>query len=273
MNASTGKEVMETQWRMEGDIAVLTINNVARRNALSDPVMADIMRHLDVLTGDRNCRAIVITGAGGVFGAGGDVKDMNERNVVNHDYLWRRLFREKGSSSGVIKTLVTCPKPVITAVEGLAFGSSLSMAVAGDYTVAANNTRFAAAQIRRGLCPDGLMYYTMTARCGVGRARELLLSGREFNAIEAEKYGIVHELAEPGKALETAMGAAERYAALPPLAFALAKSAMSSSCSYHTLEAAFRAEQDYQPVVALSNDHKESVAAFLEKRKPVFTGD
>ena len=99
----------------------------------------------------------------------------------------------------------------------------------------------------------------------------MLLSGREINALEAEKYGIVHELTEPGKAMEAAMKAAERFAAVPPLAFALTKAAMTDS--YHTLEACFRAEQDYQPVVGLSKDHKESVAAFLEKRKPFYTGE
>jgi enoyl-CoA hydratase/carnithine racemase len=82
---------------------------------------------------------------------------------------------------------------------------------------------------------------------------------------------VVHEVVAPGKTLEAAMIAAERFAAVPPLAFALTKSAMINS--YHTLEACFRAEQDYQPVVGLSKDHKESVAAFLEKRKPVFTGE
>jgi enoyl-CoA hydratase/carnithine racemase len=176
-----------------------------------------------------------------------------------------------GGSSEIVPMLVAGPKPVVTAVEGPAFGVGMGYAVASDYTVAASNARFCAAQIRRGLCPDGLMYYTVTARVGPGRARELLLSGRECSAQEALRYGLVHELVEPGKALEAAIAAAERFAAVPPLAFALTKSAMTHS--YHTLEACFRAEQDYQPIVGLSKDHKESVAAFLEKRKPVYTGE
>ncbi len=271
MSTGPGNDVMEMQLRREGAIAVLTINNQSRRNAWSQPVKDDCMRHLDSLMVDKSCRAIVITGAGGYFSSGGDVKGMKDRHSENVDDILSRRMHRVQAGNHIIKTLVTCPKPVVTAVEGPAFGIGLGLAVGSDYTVAASNARFAAAQIRRGLCPDGYMYYTVTARCGPGRARELLLSGREFNAVDAERWGIVHELAEPGKALESALVAAERFAAVPPLAFALTKAAMSNS--YHTLEACFRAEQDYQPVVGLSRDHKESVSAFLEKRKPVFTGD
>ena len=271
MSDSPKQEVMEMQLRREGGIAIMTINNQARRNAWSDPVKDDTLRHLASLLGDKTCRAIIITGAGGVFSSGGDVKGMKDRHAkAQDDYMSRRMHRSSPGNH-IISTLVRCPKPVVTAVEGAAFGIGMGLAVASDFTVAANNARFAAAQIRRGLCPDGYMYYTVTARCGPGRARELLLSGREINALEAEKYGIVHELTEPGKAMEAAMQAAERFAAVPPLAFALTKAAMTDS--YHTLEACFRAEQDYQPVVGLSQDHKESVAAFLEKRKAVYTGE
>ena len=214
--------------------------------------------------------ALVLTGAGGVFCSGGDVKRQKQNADAGKDFMSRRLSR-LGGSTDIITTLVSGPKPVVTAVEGPAFGVGMGYAVASDYSVAAKNARFAAAQIRRGLCPDGLMYYTVTARVGPGRARELMLSGREINGEEALRFGLVHEVTEPGKALEAALVAAERFAAVPPLAFALTKAAMTHS--YQTLEACFRAEQDYQPVVGLSKDHRESVAAFLEKRKPVYTGE
>lgn len=271
MSVNSNQEVMETQMHREDDIVILTINNPLRRNAMSDPVKDDMRRHLKSLMADRTCRAIIVTGAGGAFCSGGDVKNMKKTTAeTKRDYLWRRFDRHN-SSSDIMLMLLSGPKPVVTAVEGTAFGSGLGLAIASDYTVAANNARFAAAQIRRGLCPDGLMYYSMTFRCGGGRARELMLTGREFNGIEAEKYGIAHEVTEPGNALAAAMKAAARFAALPPLAFALTKSAMTNS--YHTVEATYRAEQDYQPMVGLSKDHKESVAAYLEKRKPVYTGE
>ncbi len=272
MSAQPQSDVMETQLSWEGDIAVLTIHNPSRRNALSPPVREDMMRHLDDLMANRKCRGIVMTGSGGVYSSGGDVKNMKARSGRGMDFSERRLNQSPDAlSHKIVRTLMEGPKPVVQAVEGPALGAGLAYALAGDYTVAASNAKFSGAQVLRGLCPDGGFYYTLTVRCGPGRARELLLSGRSFTAQEAEKYGIVHEVVEPGKALEAGLKACERFAAVPPLAFALTKSAMNHS--YHTLEACFRAEQDYQPVVGLSKDHKESVAAFLEKRKPVYTGE
>lgn len=266
------EEVIRVDLNWEGSIAVLTINNVARKNALSPQIKDDLIRHIGHLNQSKECKAIVLTGAGGAFSAGGDVKGMKERGAAGVGFMQRRgAFAMSEVNLTMTRMLAETPKPLVTAVEGIAVGAGMSFAVIGDYTVAASNARFAAAQILRGLCPDLGMYYLVTARCGPGRARELLLSGRPISAADAERYGLVHEISEPGKALEQAIIAAERFAAVPPLAFALTKSAMLNS--YHTLEACFRAEQDYQPVVGLSKDHKESVAAFLEKRKPVYVGE
>ncbi len=270
MSANPQPEVMQVDLTWEGSIAVLTINNIARRNAWSVPIKEGMLRHMQALSSDTKCRGIVVTGAGGVFCAGGDVKGMKDRQSRGVGFMDRRL--QMGNVSfDAVRLMVHGPKPVVMAVEGPAFGAGLSLAMAGDYTVSANNARFCGAQILRGLCPDIGLYYLLTARTGPGRARELLLSGRQFSAADAEKFGVVHEIVDPGKTLEAAMVAVERFAAVPPLSFALTKSAMTHS--YHTLEACFRAEQDYQPVVGLSKDHKESVAAFLEKRKPVYTGE
>lgn len=266
---SEAQEINETQLRREGGIAILTINNVARRNALSPSVRQTLNGSLNELMTDKSCRAIILTGAGGTFCAGADVSGMKARQGTM-DFLGRRRSVSDGTSA-TIRILASGPKPVVMAVEGAAFGAGFSLAIGGDYTVAADNSRLCAAQILRGLCPDGGLYYLLTARCGPGRAREIMLSGRVLGGVEAERHSIVHEVVAPGKTLEAAMVAAERFAAVPPLAFALTKSAMINS--YHTLEACFRAEQDYQPVVGLSKDHKESVAAFLEKRKPAYIGE
>lgn len=270
MSANAKQEIMEARLGWEGNIAVLTMNNVARRNALSDPVKDQLLEHLTELVGNRMCRAIVLTGAGGYFSAGGDVKRMKKSSDAGESFLARRL-RMGGISHRIVRLLVEGPKPIVTAIEGPAFGAGLSLAMASDVSVAARNARFAAAQILRGMSPDVGLYYLLAARTGPGRARELLLSGRTFSAEDALKYGVVHELADEGRALEAALKIAEQLAAVPPLAYALTKSAMTHS--YHTLEACFRAEQDYQPVLGLSKDHKEAVAAFLDKRKPVYNGE
>lgn len=164
--------------------------------------------------------------------------------------------------------LLTGPKPVVTAVEGVAYGAGLSLAMSSDYTVAADDARFCAAQVLRGLAPDGGLYYTMAMRAGPGRARDLLVSGRVFGAAEAEKYGVVHEVVEPGRALDRAMEYARQFVKISPLALAVARAGVSES--YHTLEACHRAERDNQPMLGASAEHREAVRAFLEKRGPVF---
>jgi len=271
MSANPQPEVMQTDLTWEGNIAVLSLNNIARRNAISDPVKFDLLKHLTALSTDRKCRGIVVTGAGGFFSAGGDVKGMKERGAAGMGFMDRRLRMGGGPLHAMVRLMVEHPKPLVTAVEGFAYGAGLALAMASDYTVVGRGCRFSGAQILRGLCPDGGLYYLLVARTSPGRARELLLSGRTFSAEDACNWGVGHELVDQGKALEASVKAAERLAAIPPLAYALTKSAMTHS--YHTLEACFRAEQDYQPVVGLSKDHKESVAAFLEKRKPNYTGE
>jgi len=263
-------ETMEVRLAWEGSIGVLTIHNPSRKNAMSPPVSADLLRHVTTLVHDRKCRAIVLTGSATCFSAGGDVKAMQGRVEEINDHITRRL-RFTTLYHPMMRMLVEGPKPVVTAVEGVAYGGGLALAIASDHTVAGNDARFCAAQILRGTCPDMGLYYLLAARTGPGRAREILLSGRVFSAVDAERYAVVHTLTNPGEALAGAMKVAEHYAGLPPIAVALTKAAMTHG--YQSLEACFQSENNYQPVVALSKDHKESIAAFLEKRKPVYTGE
>lgn len=268
--SSTTPEVIETRLSWEGDIALLTINNISRRNAISDPVKEQMLEHLTGLVDNRKCRAIVLSGAGGHFCAGGDVKAMKSRTSEGETLIHRRL-RMGGLSHRIVRLLVEGPKPVVTAIEGSAFGGGLALAMASDVSIASRSARFGGAQILRGLCPDVGLLYLLSSRAGPGRARELLLSGRTFGPDDALKYGVVHEVVDEGGALDAALRTAQQLAAVPPLAYALTKSAITHS--NRTLEDAFRAEQNYQPVLGLSKDHAESVAAFMAKRRPVFTGE
>ncbi len=117
----------------------------------------------------------------------------------------------------MVRLLLEGGKPVVTAVEGPAFGAGLALALASHVTVASRSARLGAAQIRRGLVPDGGLFHLLTSRVGLGRARELLLSGREFGPEEALRYGAVHELCDEGDALSAAMRRAQQLAELPSL--------------------------------------------------------
>jgi enoyl-CoA hydratase/carnithine racemase len=273
MNADSTQGTMRCLMSREGAVATLTIDNQARRNALSAPVRDEMVAHLHELMGDKSCRAIIVTGAGGFFSAGGDVKAMRERNYQAQPRVVPGVpdLVSGRESRNLQRLILAGPKPVIAAVEGGAFGVALSLVASADYVISTPTARFQASQVRRGLIPDGGMFYTIAARCGLGRARELLVSGREFNGVEAERYGLVHELVQPGRVMEAAVEAAARYAELPPLSVAFTKSALSYN--FHTLDEAIEAERYFQPIVHETKDHKEAVSAFLDKRKPVFTGE
>ena len=121
---------METQLSWQGSIAVLTINNPSRRNALSDAVREDMIRHLGDLMGDRKCRGIVMNGSEGVYSSGGDVKNMKARGVRGMDFAERLMSQSPDSlSHRIVRTMVEGPKPVVQAIEGPALGAGLAYAL------------------------------------------------------------------------------------------------------------------------------------------------
>jgi enoyl-CoA hydratase/carnithine racemase len=229
-------------------IAVVSINIPAKRNALSVPARARMLAVFQELVDRKDVRAIVLTGKGGHFCAGADVGGMQNRP---------NTILERRSVMGIhthptLKLIYGGPKPVVAAVEGIAFGMGLSLAVSCDYVVAAANARFCAAQLRLGLTPDVGMMWTLPQRIGQGRARELMLMAREIDG---------------RKALE----AARELASMPPVSMALVRGAIATGCN--SLEDTMKSEIHIQPVLQSTSDHGEAVKAFSEKRKPVFVGN
>jgi len=247
----------------ENGIVVLTLNKPERRNAYSMEVKQGLIALLPELMDDPNCRAIVLTGAGGNFSAGGDVSQMRDRSIIE-----MRRFMEV--SHDIVLQITRGPKPVIAAVEGLAFGAGLSFACASDYVVAASNARFCAVFMRLGILPDVGLRWTLTRRVGPSKAQELITLTDEVVGAEAERIGIANKICEPGSALEVAIKMAKRFIEIPPIAFALNKAAYFDGAA--SLSAAVQSELAYQPILKLTNDHREAVSAFREKRKAVFTG-
>lgn len=248
-------------------IAVVSINIPAKRNALSVPARARMLAVFQDLADRKDVRAIVLTGKGGHFCAGADVSGMRNRPSS---------ILERRSVMGVhahpmLKLIYGGPKPVVAAVEGIAFGMGLSLAVACDYVVTAANARFCAAQLRLGLTPDVGMMWTLPQRIGQGRARELMLMAREIDGRKALEYGIANEVVEAGGALAKALEAARELASMPPVSMALVRGVMATGCS--SLEDTMNSEIQVQSVLQVTTDHTEAVKAFSEKRKPVFVGN
>jgi enoyl-CoA hydratase/carnithine racemase len=158
----------------------------------------------------------------------------------------------------------------VAAVEGVAFGAGLSLAVATDYVVAASNARFCAAFLRVGLIPDTGILWTLPEKIGMARAREMLSLATEIDGFRAGEMGLANEVVEPGAALAAAIEVARGLAAHPPLGVALLKAALTDGAT--TMNAALRAEIDYQPVLRQSKDHQAACRAFFDKSTPAFTG-
>ena len=245
----------------DGAVAILTLNDPDRVNAFSLAMRDALIARMAELNEDPDCRAIVLTGTGPSFSAGGDLKDMREQTVFQG-----RARLRKGSAT-LMRSMIAGPKPIIAAVEGYAYGAGLALSAASDYVVAASNAKFSCAFIKVSLLPDLGLLWTLPRRIGLGRAKRYMVLGTPFDAVRAEAIGLVDDLTEPGGALSRAREVAEEMAQAPPLAVEAMKSALAEG-----LDDALRREVDLQPMMLVSEDFQEGKNAFFEKRKPRFVG-
>ena len=244
----------------DGAVAILTLDYPERRNALAMAMRVKLIEALDMIEGDREVRAIVLTGGSTHFSAGGDISGMNATDLAGG----RERFRV---NAHLIKQMIRCSKPIVAAVEGWCVGAGLSLALACDTIVAAESARFAAGFGKVGLIADLGLMHTLPARVGAGRARQILLYGEPMDGAAAAAIGLVDHLATTGAAFYEALKRAKMFESTAPLPVALTKNWLAEG-----IEAALEKERDLQPMLFLTADHAEGKAAFLEKRAPVFRG-
>jgi len=244
----------------EGATAVLTLDYPERRNALAMPMRQRLVDALEAIEADRDLRAVVITGAGGTFSAGGDISGMNVTDLAAGRERFRMTHR-------LVRLLIKGSKPVIAAVEGWCVGAGLSIAMCCDTVVAASDARFAAGFGKIGLIADLGLLHTLPARIGLGRARQVFLYGEQIGAERAEGIGMIDHVVPPGTALEAALARAALFATAAPLPVAMTKQYLAVG-----LDAALEWERDTQSTLFLTADHAEGKAAFLGKRAPSFDG-
>lgn len=249
--------------RYEDTIAIITLNRPQRMNAFGQAMREALYEHLLAVERNAECRAIVLTGAGGHFTAGGDITEMRQRTVLEGRQKVDILVR-------IFRKLVTIAQPVICAVEGNCMGAGVSFTAASDYAVAASDARFGVAQIKVGLLPDLGALWSLPRRIGYRKAMELAAFGDRFDAEEALRLQLVNKLCAPGAALDEAIAAAHRFAQNPPVAMALIKAALNTGCD--SVDDAVNSEINFQSVLYSTEDHAEAARAFLEKRKPQFSG-
>jgi enoyl-CoA hydratase/carnithine racemase len=245
-------------------VATLRLNAVARRNALSVAMRDELAAALEDAMRDDACRVVIVTGAGEHFCSGGDISGMGSANAINA----RSRF---DSAHRALTLMVEGGKPVLAAIEGYAVGAGLSLAIAADIAIASRAAKFSCSFNRIGLVPDLGIAFTLPMRVGMGRARDIMISGDMIDAETAERWGMVERLAEPGRALADALTLAKRLAATTaPLSNLYTKRLLSRMPG--TLADILKAEADSQGTLYTSRDHAEGREAFLSKRKPVFEG-
>ena len=244
----------------DGAVAILTLDYPARRNALALPMRDALLAALHEIDADGMTRAIVLTGAGTTFCAGGDISGMNAADLG----AGRARFRV---AHAIVQSLIGGRLPVVAAVEGACVGAGLALALCCDTIVAATDAKLAAGFGAIGLVGDFGLLHTLPARVGLGRARQILFYGERIDPAAALAMGLVDQLAAPGTVLAVARARAQTLAQGAPLPVALTKQFLAQAL-YATLDW----ERDTQAALFQTADHHEGRTAFLSKRTPVFRG-
>lgn len=248
-------------------IARITIDRPQARNALGPAEWQLLGEHVARASADPNVRVIVITGAGGSFSAGGDIKTMPERLALDPAARKAQLLAD----AQVIRALRECGKPIVARIDGACVGAGLSLALACDLRVASSRAVFGATFHRIGLTADFGLLHLLPRAVGHTRAAELLLLGEVIDAARAEAIGLVHRVVAPELLDETVDQLARRLADGPPIAQALTKSGLEKTEGME-LGAVLEWEAAAQAIASKTADAREGVAAFGEKRAPRFEG-
>jgi 2-(1,2-epoxy-1,2-dihydrophenyl)acetyl-CoA isomerase len=247
-------------------IAMLTLNRPEARNALDLDMREALEAALRDLAADAAVRVLVLTGAGEHFCAGGDVKLMQARRMTAADGQ-----RRVEAMNRAVRALAEFRAPTIARVDGFAVGAGCNLALACDLVVASDRARFGEVFARIGLVPDGGGTYFLPRRVGLARAKELCFTADLVDAAEAWRLGLVNRVV-PAAQLATATGAlARRIADGPPRALEAAKALLNRASSLD-LETCLAWEALAQGLMIESEDHREGLASFFEKRPPRFTG-
>ena len=248
-------------------VVTLTLNRPDRLNALSADMLDRLHAALTRYGADVGVGAIILTGAGRGFCAGGDVKGMAERG----DRGLEERAEELRGRHRIIALMRSLPKVIVGAINGPAFGAGLGIALATDLRLAAESARFGTAFAGIGFSGDFGGSYHLTKLAGPARARELYLLGEPFDAARALEWGLVMKIVPDAALAGEAMALARRLAEGPRLAYGYMKRNLLAAES-GTLAEVLELEAFHQARTALTEDHREARQAFVEKRKPRFTG-
>lgn len=250
--------------QVRSGIATLTLNRPDKRNAMSDAMRAEFTEALEHIAADKAIRALVLTGAGKGFCAGGDIAGMQRRmNAAAGDVGFNGWHRQQGVHH-TQSLLHTLPKPVIAAVNGAASGLGADTALACDFIIASEHAHFSWSYIHRGIIPDGGGMYFLPRRVGLSKAKELIFTGRRVGVDEALALGIVDRMTSADRLIADAQAWAVELSQGSATALALGKTILNQSFELPAQQV-FAQGSQAQGICYTSTEHRQSVMAFLAK--------
>ncbi|MCL6448000.1 MAG: enoyl-CoA hydratase/isomerase family protein [Armatimonadetes bacterium] len=244
-------------------MAIVTINRPEVRNALNKETMLELKSLVSELEADEKIQVVILTGAGEkAFAAGADLRSLKERSM---------LQTLKGENQAILNRLAALEKVTIAAINGHALGGGLELAIACDLRIAVEDAKIGFPEVGLGILPGAGGTQRLVRLVGLGRAKQLILTGKLIDAREAERIGLVNEVAARGQALAAAKEMAATILEKGPLAVRIAKAVINWGSSTD-LNAGLALERLAQAVLFGTKDHLEGINSFLEKRKPGYTG-
>ena len=252
--------------RVADGIATLTLNRPEVRNALDDAMRGLLLDALEEVSADKTIKALVLTGNGKAFCAGGDIRAMQQRAQAPAGEVAFNGWARQQRTHQAVSTLHALPKTTIAAVNGPAAGLGADLAMCCDFVIASSAATFAWNYVLRGLVPDGGGLYFLPRRVGLARAKELIYSGRTVPADEAAALGIADRLSSPDSLLADARAWAAELGRGAGAALALSKSILDKTFELGA-EEVFAQGSQAQAICYTTAEHQASIAAFLQKSK------
>lgn len=258
------------EWPRPG-VALLRLDRPDRLNAMTSELVETLHRHLDRLAVDPDCRVVVLTGAGRGFCAGLDLGGYGLAPHSESIGATQRGFATQKHIATLVTHMRSMPQPVIAAVNGAAAGGGLALVLASDVRIGAESSKFNVAFVRIGFsaCDIGTSWL-LPRIVGMARAQELMLTGRVFDSAEAYRIGLLVDVVPDELLIDTALTKAEEIMRNSPFGIALTKEAMWTALEIPGMQAAIDLENRQQIMASHTDDAREAMKAFVEKRPPVF---
>ena len=242
--------------------AIITISREKALNALNSQVIDELSQAIDAVKADKDIRALIITGAGRAFVAGADIGVQSVFDVREGRQWGRR-------GSAVFREIELLQIPTIAAVGGFALGGGCELALSCDMIVADEKAKFGQPEVSLGITPGFSGTQRLPRRIGTAKAKEMIFTGRMIDAYEADRIGLINKIAEPGKLMDEAKALAESCIKNAPAALRYAKACIDRGMQTD-IDTGIAIENELFAMCFATEDQKEGMKAFLEKRKPVF---